>query len=94
MTSMREIEQRINKSQPVVEVGQSRMPLPRGVPADYGEHNRLMGDLLALAFQADLTRIATLVFANDGSNRSYRSINVLCRIPPFLKALSPFLCHP
>ncbi len=31
-----------------------------------------MGDLLALAFQADLTRIATFVFANDGSNRSYR----------------------
>jgi len=36
----------------------------------------LMGDLLALAFQTDLTRIATFVFANDGSNRSYRGIGV------------------
>ena len=33
-----------------------------------------MADLLALAFQADLTRIATFVFANDGSNRSYTTI--------------------
>ena len=48
------------------------MDRPTGVPKDYKEHNRLMGDLLALAFQADLTRIATFVFANDGSNRSYR----------------------
>ena len=35
-----------------------------------------MADLLVLAFQADLTRIATFVFANDGSNRSYRAIGV------------------
>ena len=32
-----------------------------------------MADLLVLAFQIDLTRIATFVFANDGSNRSYRA---------------------
>ena len=31
-----------------------------------------MADLLVLAFQADLTRVATFVFANEGSNRSYR----------------------
>ena len=35
-----------------------------------------MADLLVLAFQCDLTRIATFVFANDGSNRSYRSVGV------------------
>jgi hypothetical protein len=35
-----------------------------------------MSDLLALAFQCDLTRVATFVFANDGSNRSYRAIGV------------------
>src|SRR5262249_26961976 len=40
------------------------------------EHLMLMADLLALAFQSDLTRIATFVFANDGSNRSYRDIGV------------------
>ncbi len=76
LTGVREIEQRISKAQPVVEVGQSRITQPRGVPADYGEHIRLMGDLLSLAFQADLTRVCSFVFANDGSNRSYRSIEV------------------
>jgi hypothetical protein len=35
-----------------------------------------MADMLVLAFQADLTRIATFVFANDGSNRSYRDYGV------------------
>ncbi len=35
-----------------------------------------MADLLALAFQGDSTRIATFVFANDGSNRSYPAIGV------------------
>ena len=49
------------------------MDRPTGMPQDYKEHIRLMADLLALAFQADLTRIATFVFANDGSNRSYQT---------------------
>jgi hypothetical protein len=35
-----------------------------------------MSDLLALAFQANLTRIATFVYANDGSNRGYRALGV------------------
>jgi hypothetical protein len=35
-----------------------------------------MGDMMILAFQADLTRVATFMFANDGSNRSYAQIGV------------------
>jgi hypothetical protein len=35
-----------------------------------------MADLLVVAFQADLTRVATFVFANEGSNRNYRLIDV------------------
>jgi len=35
-----------------------------------------MGDLLAVAFQGDLTRVATFVYANEGSNRSYRLIDI------------------
>ena len=49
---------------------------PAGIPTDYKEHLHLMSDMLVLAFQADLTRIATFIFANDGSNRSYRFIGV------------------
>ena len=35
-----------------------------------------MADLLVLAFQGDLTRVSTFVFANEGSNRSYKAIGV------------------
>ena len=76
LTGVREIELRIQKAQPVVEVGQSRIARPAGIPREYQDHLKLMSDLLTLAFQADLTRVATFVFANDGSNRSYRPIGV------------------
>jgi hypothetical protein len=76
-TSIREIELRIEKfeansrSQTLVNAKK-----PDGVPEDFGEHIRLMGDMMILAFQADLTRICTFMIANDGSNRSYRNIGV------------------
>ena len=72
LTGVRELEQRIAKAPPAAEFGDSKLDRPKGVPKDYQEHNRLMADLLTLAFQADLTRIATFVYANDGSNKSYK----------------------
>jgi len=50
--------------------------LPPGVPRDRGEHIRLLGDMMVLAFQSDSTRIATFMFANDGSNRAYPEIGI------------------
>ncbi len=35
-----------------------------------------MGDMMVLAFQTDVTRIATFMLANEGSNKSYRFIGV------------------
>ena len=81
LTGVRELEQRINRTQPAVDVGVAKYPRPLGIPADYEEHLRLMGDLLVLAFQCDLTRIITFVFANDGSNRSYRTVGVADGLP-------------
>jgi Protein of unknown function (DUF1552) len=72
LTGVRELELRIAKAPPAVDLGATKLNRPTGVPKDYKDHVRLMGDLLALAFQADLTRVATFVFANDGSNRSYK----------------------
>jgi len=69
--SVREIEQRIDRagSEPIVPpTGVAR---PDGVPGDYVEHVRLMYEMMALAFQADVTRVATFVLANEGSTRSY-----------------------
>jgi hypothetical protein len=77
LTSIREIEQRLDRTAvtpaPHLTGGMRR---PLAVPADYGEYLRVMSDLLVLAFQGDVTRIATFVFANEGSNRSYRHINI------------------
>lgn len=76
-TAVREIEQRLVKFE-----NQSKLAAlanatkPAGVPTDYGEHIRLMMDMLILAFQTDLTRISTVMFANEGSNRSYAHIGV------------------
>jgi Protein of unknown function (DUF1552) len=76
LTSVREIEVRIGRDQPTIGSGRAAVSRPLGIPADAQEHLRLMGDLLALAFATDQTRVATLVFANDGSNRAYPAIGV------------------
>ncbi len=76
LTGVREIERRIDRARSSKESGPANLVLPAGIPSDYRDHLRLMADLLVLAFQADLTRVATFVFANDGSNRSYGAIGV------------------
>ena len=76
LTSVREVEQRISSARPTLDLGGTAFRRPLGIPADIEEHLRVMSDLLVLAFQADLTRVATFVFANDGSNRSYGAIGV------------------
>ena len=75
LTSVREIEQRVEKAEQFARV-QPDFALPAGIPKDYADHTRLMFDLLALAFQADTTRVATFLMAHDGSNRSYPFIGV------------------
>jgi hypothetical protein len=45
--------------------------VPFGMPESFEEHIRLMWDMLVLAFQADITRVSTLMYAHDVSMRSY-----------------------
>ncbi len=77
LTAVRELELRIQKAGTM---GQPKVPAtavaPQGIPESYAEHLKLLADLVVLAFQTDTTRISTLVFANDGSNRSYPFIGV------------------
>ena len=47
-----------------------------GLPEDIREHMRLMCDILALAFQTDKTRIATLLLCRDISGLFYPFLNV------------------
>jgi len=74
-TSVREIEKRIELASKI-STSPDGAVRPTGIPNEYHEHVRLMFDVMALAYQTDLTRIGTFMFANEGSNRPYRSINI------------------
>ena len=82
LTGVRELERRLQliaRQNAQVAAGKKAdlaLVRPVTMPQDYGEHVRLMGDMMILAFQADLTRVSTFMFANEGSNRSYRNIGV------------------
>lgn len=77
LTGVREVERRIEKSEVSPQFSADLdYPVPKGIPGEYGEHIRLMCDMIVLAFQTDSTRIATCMFADAGSNRSYRMIDV------------------
>ena len=47
------------------------LDLPPGIPEQFDEHIRLHYELLALAFKADITRVATLLGARDLTSRAY-----------------------
>jgi hypothetical protein len=47
---------------------------PLGVPQSFGLHARLMFDLLTLAFQSDLTRVATFMLGREFSGRAYPEV--------------------
>ncbi len=79
LTGVRQIEQRIVRAEQQVRsrlLNPAGLEKPTGIPADYQEHIRLMGDLMVLAFQNDLTRICTFMLANEGSNKTYRFLGV------------------
>jgi hypothetical protein len=52
------------------------MEKPRAIPEDFADHCKLMADLMVVAFQTDMTRVVTFMMAREGSNRSYRVIDV------------------
>lgn len=76
LSAIRDIEQRIARADQGPAVSEDQIKLPEGVPAEYSEHLKIMGDLMVLAFQTDTTRICTYIFADEGSNRSYKNIGI------------------
>ena len=45
-------------------------------PVDFGEHFRMLTDMLTVAFRADMTRIATFMITREGTSRPYREIGI------------------
>jgi hypothetical protein len=76
LTGIREVELRIGKAEKFGDLPDPAVDTPLGVPEDYAEHIQLMYDMLLLAFQTDSTRVATLLLAHDGSNRSFADIGI------------------
>jgi hypothetical protein len=76
LDNIREIERRIQLSEKQ-SAGNFEVPdAPVGVPDSFDEHVKLMFDLMALAYQADITRVFTFMMARELSQRSYPQIGV------------------
>jgi hypothetical protein len=71
LTSIREVERGIQRAQRDDVAERPSAEPPSGIPADPTEHARLMFELLALAFQTDATRVATMMVGRESSIRSY-----------------------
>jgi hypothetical protein len=75
--AIRDIERRIqNAEQQNAMMKLPAMERPTAVPEEFEDHVKMVLDLMTLAFQADLTRVVTLMMAREGSNRPYRSIGI------------------
>jgi hypothetical protein len=73
---VREIERRIQQAMTQTKVQADVPPEPVGVPESYEEHVSLMFDLLAVAWQADLTRVFTFMMAREVSQRTYPALGL------------------
>ena len=76
LDAVREVERRTQNTERQDTVDLPALDRPDGVPPTFEEHVQVMSDLIAIAFQADLTRVVTLMYSREGGNRTYRSIGV------------------
>jgi hypothetical protein len=75
LEDIREIERRLSNVQKSADASPDAQ-VPFGIPESFSEHINLMWDLQALAFQGDITRVSTLMYAHDVSMRSYPECGV------------------
>ena len=77
LENVREIERRIQRAEQTQGDEDLALPdRPAGVPFEFEEHIKLMYDLLALSYQANVTRVATFMVAREVSNRTYPQVGV------------------
>ena len=76
LTSVREIEVRIEKAEKDTTQVSPGIEKPSGIPVSFLEYSTLMFDLAVIAFQTDLTRINTIMLGREGSNRVYPEIGI------------------
>src|SRR5215510_10094303 len=71
LEEVREIERRIQKAAKQTKSDVALPEAPVGIPDDFEEHLKLMWDLQALAYQAEITRISTLLYSHETSGTVY-----------------------
>jgi len=71
LDDVREIERRIQKAENQIPADLKLPEAPVGVPESFDEHFKIMFDLQVLAFRAEITRVATLMYARDTSGAVY-----------------------
>jgi hypothetical protein len=76
LENVREIERRIQKAEQQVDPNMKLPEQPAGIPFSYDEHVGIMYDLLALAYQANISRVFTFMMAREVSNRTYPQVGV------------------
>jgi Protein of unknown function (DUF1552) len=76
LESVREIERRIQKAGQQTDSYSALPEAPVGIPYAFEEHINLMYDLLALAYQTNITRVFTFMVAREESNKTYPQIGV------------------
>ncbi|MEJ0100789.1 MAG: DUF1552 domain-containing protein [Pseudomonadota bacterium] len=76
LDSVREIEHRIQKVQTEGMGGVVLPDAPAGVPPTFEEHLKLQFDQIALAWQANLTRVSTFMMAREVSMRTYNNLGI------------------
>jgi Protein of unknown function (DUF1552) len=76
LTTVREIERRVQQLSSR-DLSSVELPdAPSGIPSRFDEQMRLMFDMIALAFQANLTRVASFMMAAEVSNQPYNFIGI------------------
>ena len=76
LDSVREIERRVQMAEKQDMSSLDIPDAPVGTPNDITEHFKLMFDLMALAFQADITRIITMSMDHEASMRTYTNLGI------------------
>ena len=76
LDSVREIERRVQMASKQDDSSLEIPDAPVGTPNDLTEHFRLMFDLMALAFQADITRVMTFSMDREASMRTYTNLGI------------------
>jgi hypothetical protein len=76
LDSVREIERRVQMAAQQADSSLEIPDAPVGVPNDITDHFKLMFDLMALAFQADITRIITFSMDREASMRTYTNLGI------------------